>query len=352
MNKFYIGNFDNLKLNEKNFFQNKMNLLVRHHSKNSLEYRNFLKKIKYNFKNKKIELFPFLPIRIFKEMDLMSITTDKIVRVLKSSGTSGSIPSKIFLDKINSKNQMIALNEIMKKIFENKKRLPMLIFDKKPNNNNLSSFNARVAAIQGFSLFGKNPLFLIDENDKIKIEDFINFLSKYKHQDFFLFGFTSMVYKHLLQNKSIKDLKLNLSKGILIHGGGWKKLENLKISNNQFRKTLKRNYNLNRIYNYYGLVEQTGSIFFECQKCSNFVTSKYSEILIRDRQFNVLKEGKKGLVQLMSLLPTSYPGHSILTDDIGEIKINKKCECFKEGKQFIIHGRALKSELRGCSDTL
>ena len=88
-------------------------------------------------------------------MDLMSITTDKIVRVLKSSGTSGSIPSKIFLDKINSKNQMIALNEIMKKIFENKKRLPMLIFDKKPNNNNLSSFNARVAAIQGFSLFGK-----------------------------------------------------------------------------------------------------------------------------------------------------------------------------------------------------
>ena len=155
-------------------------------------------------------------------MDLMSITTDKIVRVLKSSGTSGSIPSKIFLDKINSKNQMIALNEIMKKIFENKKRLPMLIFDKKPNNNNLSSFNARVAAIQGFSLFGKNPLFLIDENDKIKIEDFINFLSKYKNQDFFLFGFTSMVYKHLLQNKSIKNLKLNLSKGILIHGGGWK----------------------------------------------------------------------------------------------------------------------------------
>ena len=56
--------------------------------------------------------------------------------------------------------------------------------------------------------------------------------------------------------------------------------------------------------------------FFRMQKCSNFVTSKYSKILIRDKQFKVLNKNKKGLVQLLSLLPTSYPGHSILTDDI------------------------------------
>ena len=108
---------------------------------------------------------------------------------------------------------------------------------------------------------------------------------------------------------------------------GGKKLQNLKISNNKFKKILKENYVLGKIYNYYGLVEQTGSIFFECQKCSNFVTSKYSKILIRDKQFKVLNKNKKGLVQLLSLLPTSYPGHSILTDDIGEIKENKECEC-------------------------
>ena len=126
----------------------------------------------------------------------------------------------------------------------------------------------------------------------------------------------------------------------------------MKISNFKFKKILKENYVLGKIYNYYGLVEQTGSIFFECQKCSNFVTSKYSKILIRDKQFKVLNKNKKGLVQLLSLLPTSYPGHSILTDDIGEIREDKECECYDKGTQFIIHGRVLKSEIRGCSDTI
>ena len=351
MNKTKNNNQNLYLMKKKQVFQNKMQLLIQHHFKNSKDYKNFIKKINYNLKNKDIEMFPFLPVRIFKEIDLMSVKVNKVVRVLKSSGTSGSTPSKIFLDENNSRNQMIALNEIVKEIFDNKKRLPMLILDKKPNRDT-SNFNARLAAIHGFSLFGKDPLFLIDDNNMIKLKELNEFLSKYKSQDYLMFGFTSSVYEHLIQNESIKKLKKNFSQGILIHGGGWKKMENLKISNYEFKKILKKSYGLKKIYNYYGLVEQTGSIFFECQKCSNFVTSKYSEILIRDKHFKVLKKNKKGFVQLLSLLPSSYPGHSILTDDIGEIKVNKECECFSRGTQFIIHGRVLKSELRGCSDTI
>ena len=352
MNKFNLPHNKISQSTKKEIFQNKMNLLVKEHSKNSKDYKNFLKKINYDFRNKKMELFPFLPVRIFKEIDLMSVKKNKIVRVLQSSGTSGSAPSKIFLDKINSKNQMIALNEIVKEIIDNNKRLPMLIFDKKPNKNDVINFNARLAAIHGFSLFGKEPLFLIDNEDNIKIRELNEFLSTNKLQNFLMFGFTSLIFKHLIQSDIIKKLNKNFSNGILIHGGGWKKLENLKISNYKFKKILKENYDLDKVYNYYGLVEQTGSIFFECQKCSNFVTSKYSEILIRDKQFKVLDKNKKGLVQLLSLLPSSYPGHSILTDDIGEIKVNKECECFNKGTQFVIHGRVIKSELRGCSDTI
>lgn len=340
----------NIKKNE--VFQNKMNLLVKAHSKNSVGYRNFLNSINYNLKNKQMELFPFLPVRIFKEIDLMSVKRSKIVRVLRSSGTSGSNPSKIFLDEVNSKNQMIALNEIVKEIFDSKIRLPMIIFDKKPDKKDLTNFNARLAAIHGFSLFGKDPLFAIDNEDNVKLRDLKEFLYKYKNQNFLIFGFTSQIFKYLIQSNLEKKLNENFSNGILIHGGGWKKLQNMKISNFTFKKILKENYFLDKIYNYYGLVEQTGSIFFECQKCSNFVTSKYSEILIRDKQFKVLNKNKKGLVQLLSLLPTSYPGHSILTDDIGEIREDKECECYNKGTQFIIHGRVLKSEVRGCSDTI
>ena len=137
----------------------------------------------------------------------------------------------------------------------------------------------------------------------------------------------------------------------MLHGGGWKKLEKEKISNKIFKKKLSEKIKIKNIYNYYGLVEQTGSIFIECKKCGYFVTSSFSDILIRDKKFNIVKNGEKGLIQLLSLLPTSYPGHNILTEDIGEIINEEHCKCDIKSKHFVVHGRAKEAEIRGCSDT-
>ena len=52
----------------------------------------------------------------------------------------------------------------------------------------------------------------------------------------------------------------------------------------------------------------------------------------------------------VSLLPKSYPGHSILTEDIGEIVKDNNCDCSSKGKRFLVHGRTIQSETRGCSD--
>ena len=57
------------------------------------------------------------------------------------------------------------------------------------------------------------------------------------------------------------------------------------------------------------------------------------------------------MIQLLSLLPTSYPGHSILTEDIGSIYGEDDCSCGRKGKYFKIYGRLKNAELRGCSDT-
>ena len=54
--------------------------------------------------------------------------------------------------------------------------------------------------------------------------------------------------------------------------------------------------------------------------------------------------------QLFSLLPTSYPGHNILTEDIGEIIKEDNCKCDIQEKHFLVHGRAKEAEIRGCSD--
>ena len=127
-------------------------------------------------------------------------------------------------------------------------------------------------------------------------------------------------------------------------------MQKLKVNNAIFKKKLIRKINLNKIYNYYGLIEQTGSVFIESRKCGYFHTSIFSDIFIRDKKFNVLKNKKKGLIQLMSLLPTSYPGHNILTEDIGEIIGEDNCKCGLKGKYFLVHGRIKEAEIRGCSD--
>ena len=103
------------------------------------------------------------------------------------------------------------------------------------------------------------------------------------------------------------------------------------------------------VRNYYGLVEQIGSIFFECN-CGYYIASNYSDIIVRNENLNICKKGESGLVQLLSLLPTSYPGHSILTEDVGEIVYDHKCNCYGYGTRFLIHGRLKNAELRGCSN--
>lgn len=111
-----------------------------------------------------------------------------------------------------------------------------------------------------------------------------------------------------------------------------------------------KKFDIQKIHNYYGMIEQIGSIFFECED-GFFHTSIFSEIFVRDKKFNVVEEGQKGIIQLLSLIPTSYPGHSILTEDEGIVFGEDKCKCGKKGKFFKIIGRLKKSETRGCSDT-
>lgn len=59
---------------------------------------------------------------------------------------------------------------------------------------------------------------------------------------------------------------------------------------------------------------------------------------------------KKGIIQVLSPLATSYPGHSILTEDMGLILGIDDCPCGRKGKYFRIEGRIPKAEIRGCSD--
>ena len=334
-------------MNKSKDFLGKINKLNNFHYENSSQFRKIIDLIYPLKKIKILEDIPIIPAKLFKELELKSIPNKKVFKVLNSSGTSSGKPSKIYLDKDNARTQTLVLNKIVTKII-GKKRLPMLIIDEKKIIQDPSKFDAKTAAIIGFSMFGSNHQYLIKDGS-IDYENLNIFLDKFAKQKFLIFGFTSLVYEQLINKLDIKKIKSFFENSILIHGGGWKKMEKIKVSNKIFKRKLNKFLKINHIINYYGLIEQTGSIFFECSKCGCFAPSEYSEVLIRDKNFKALSKNKKGFIQLLSILPKSYPGHSILTEDIGQL-INNNCKFCKIAKKFKVYGRAEQSEIRGCSD--
>ena len=340
--------FSDKKNIRSSFFTEKINDLTRHHYENCNEYKLILNSIDYNPSiNYNLSEIPFIPVRIFKDYDLMSINRDEIFKIMKSSGTSGQNYSKIYLNKSNASIQTKVLAKLVSTVLGTK-RLPMLIVDCPSTIKNRKSFSARAAGIIGFSTFGKRPVYALNDNMELDIENISSFFEKYKNEKVFIFGFTFVVWKFFIQSLISQKIRFNKIDGTLIHGGGWKKLIEQSVNNNEFKSKISNILGINKVVNYYGMVEQTGSIFLECDK-GNLKTSIYSDIIIRRNDFSECSYNEPGIIQVISLLPTSYPGHSLISEDIGEL-VN--CDCGNPGKCFIIHGRIAKAEIRGCSDTI
>ena len=336
---------------KKNILKNYFNNLTSFHYKNCYEYKKICNQLGYYIKKKyEISELPFLPVNIFKLINLRSVKKKNIITTMKSSGTTNLNLSQIHLDKKNSYNQMIALNKLFQECVGHKERLPMIVIDRKLKS--ADSLSARTAAILGFSRLAKDVTYALNDDLTLNEDLFNEFYKKNFSKPNIIFGFTFLVWEKFYQDKIFKKNKYDLCNSTLIHGGGWKKLFEKSISNKKFKKNLTTKFNIKNIINYYGMVEQTGSIFFECSKCENFVTSFFSDIFIRDKNLCELKNNNKGMIQLLSILPTSYPGHNILTEDIGMIVGEDDCKCGKKGKYFKIFGRLKKSEIRGCGDAI
>ena len=313
-------------------------------------YRTVVEKLNFPTRMKSLTDVPFIPVRLFKHQRLLSVPEQEIVKTMTSSGTSGHSPSQIFLDKTTAALQIKVLSKIMAS-FIGSKRLPMLIIDCKATVTDRYRFSARTAGILGFSMFGRNVEYALDDDMTLNRDRVEAFVEKHEGQDILLFGFTFIVWQYLVQALEQEDATLPLDKGILLHGGGWKKLLDEAVENPEFKSRLAAATGIDRIHNYYGMVEQTGSIHMECEK-GHLHTPAWAEILIRDPyDFSPLPVGEKGLVQLLSVIPHSYPGHSILSEDVGEILGMDDCACGRKGSYFKIEGRLEQAEVRGCSDS-
>lgn len=328
--------------------------LTKLHRDNCPEYRCILESINFDMeKVKKFTDLPFLPVRLFKELELKSIKSEDVVKTMTSSGTTGQQVSKIYLNRATSSNQQKTMVKIVSE-FTGSSRMPMVIIDCPGVVKNREMFSARGAGILGFSIFGSKKIYALDDDMKLDVDRVKEFLEKFQGQKILLFGFTFMIWQHFYKElMKLKDegIIFDLSNCILIHGGGWKKLVSEAVSHDEFHRNLKDVCGLQHIYDYYGMVEQTGCIYMECEY-GHLHASIFSDVIIRRPiDFSEADIGESGIIQVVSTIPESYPGHSILTEDEGVILGEDDCPCGRKGKYFKINGRLKNAEIRGCSDT-
>ena len=350
-NYFDIQPYSLDRIKKSKYLENYFFELTRFHYNNCSKYKSILDALQYKHDDQlHYSKIPFLPVQLFKMFDLYSIPEEKIVKTMTSSGTSGQNVSRVFIDKKTALNQSKALAKIVS-TYLGSKRAPMIIIDSKEVLKDRKMFSARGAGILGFSIFGTKRIYALDANMELKLDDILSFLHKNKNERILIFGFTFMIYQHFIKEIKRRNLKIDLSNAVLIHGGGWKKLTNESITSQKFQKTLNQLCGINSIHDYYGMVEQTGSIFMECEY-GNMHASNFSDIFIRrPHDFSIADVGERGIIQILSILPTSYPGHSLLTEDDGVLLGEDDCKCGRYGKYFKIFGRLKNAELRGCSDT-
>lgn len=315
------------------------------------EYKNMLDalgRVRENYS--RLENIPFIPVRLFKKYSLKSVDNADITKTMTSSGTTGQKVSQIYLDHDTSLAQSRALSKIITSYIGNK-RLPMLIIDSKSALTDRNRFSARGAGILGFSMYGQNITYALNENMELQTMLIESFLKTHEGERILLFGFTYIIWQYFYEYLKEHKMKLPLENGILIHGGGWKKLKDLKVPPEIYKQEIKSVSGIKNIYDYYGMVEQTGSICMECEY-GHLHTSVYSDVIIRrPSDFAPAPIGEKGIVQIFSVLPLSYPGHSLLTEDYGTLLGEDDCPCGRLGKYFIVHGRMENAEIRGCGDT-
>jgi phenylacetate-coenzyme A ligase PaaK-like adenylate-forming protein len=340
---------------KEHIFMEAMKESLRLHYEKCELYRKFCQKNKFDpYGSYTLEEIPFLPVSIFKTMKLISVDEKDIVKSVSSSATTTGIPSKVYLDNITAKRQTKALNSIMSD-FIGSERMVFAVFDSpetvKSAGGKLSS---RGTAIRGMLPFSKKMIFVLDKDlnlDKMALkgigsEEKVCFL-----------GFTFLIYQVLERHKNDKEVAESLRRiknPLVMHLGGWKRLQELNISKQSFNREVARFLNTQekRVVDIYGMVEQLGTIYPDCELGYKHVPV-YSEIIIRDSEtLKPAEDGKEGFIQLLTPLPNSYPGISIITDDMGVIVKKDGCRCGRKGKAFLFRSRAQKAELRGCGDTL
>lgn len=305
---------------------------------------------------KNLEEVPFIPVKMFKLFDLRTCPEEEIVKVLHSSGTTNSTPSRIPLDKLTTLNQIKALKSILSE-YLGKNRKIFLVIDHESINSPQMAFSARTAGVRGLSVYAKKVFYLLKEDEggklSLNIPVIREVLNNYSDEDVYAFGFTYIIWTVFYEQIKNEGIQFSFKNFTLFHSGGWKKMQDLAVSKETFSNMVAEIFSTQpkNILDFYGMAEQTGIIFIDCEYGNKHVPC-FSQVIIRD-PFTIepCDVGKTGLIEIISILADSYYDQAVLTEDLGVMIGIDGCPCGRRGRHFRFVSRIEKAELRGCGDT-
>lgn len=301
---------------------------------------------------------PYLPASLFKDALLLSIPEDQVFRELRSSATTSGRPSRIGLDRENNQRWTLSMQRmLMDRIGD--ERLSMLVLDE-PGVLSRSAVVPARASMTRSLLFAAREVDTCIENAggllRLDAEQMKAFFEKHpKGGGAMMFGFTFILGLQVLKPLLSAGVKFDMPDLKIIHAGGWKKMQELSISPEQLVDDCRTCFGVpaENVVDIYGFSEQGGLLFPTCEHGVRH-TPGWSEVICRDPlSLKPLSPGQEGLMQFLTPIQTSYPGHSIITEDVGVIHGYDDCPCGRKGTTFTIRGRAHDaSEERGCGDIM
>jgi hypothetical protein len=296
--------------------------------------------------------FPYLHVGAFKSRRFVTNAVEiKHQRVLKSSATSSGVSSEIMLDPRSAELQARSSRAILTDFLGHDGR-PLLVLDSVAGLRSGTEVSARTAAALSLKPLSTDILFLLkDASDPASMRWAQVLRILQKSDSLLVYGFTWMLWCAWAAAQVPVEVHLALrGKRIdFVHSGGWKKLDHLRVSREQFDAKLLRGIDSrSRVLDFYGLVEQVGVVYPLCSAGFRHVPI-WADVLVRDPWTFAPLQDSEGQLQLINLLAWGAPYHNVLTEDLGRM-VRGECPCGRKGKRFEFTRRMPKAETRGCAN--
>jgi hypothetical protein len=320
-------------------------------------YENYIQHWPVDYRTaERVADLPFLPVGILKaDPPLSFIRPDEVKRTLTSSATTSQLPSRVVLDAPTSRRMTKGIVSIVRDFIGTSRR-PYLVVDTPDFMRRSDALGARGAAIQGLHPFASQTTYCLDVNEQgdltLNLDKVREFAETHRDAEVLVYGFTFILWNHLVKPLLAEGICLDLPNIRILHSGGWKRLQDQAVEKSVFNANLARVFGCTPecVIDFYGMVESVGVIFPDCTE-GNKHGPAFGDVIVRNPlTLEPVGEGEHGIVQVCSVLPTSFPGNLLLTEDMAQVIAYDGCACGRRGISFRFAGRIPKAELRGCGN--